>query len=391
MTDLAGELEEHVVERRLADAEVFDGDPGVAQVGRHGDEGVDPAGRRGGDRAGLGVDDRLGAGRFADDRHRLVEVVGSGDDGMDVVATDLPLERAGVAAGDDAAAVDDDDVVGEALGFVEVLRGQQQRGAAVDERVEDLPQLGARPRVESRRRLVEEQHLRPGDERGGEVEPAAHPARVPRHHTVGGLGERELLEQLDSAGAGVLAAQLMQLAEHHEVLPPGEQGVDGGVLGGEADAPAHLAALGGDVETGDRGRPGRGIGERRENAHRRRLAGAVRPEHGGDGAGVDLDVDAGEGGVVAVELDEVAGDDGVADVEIGRRRGAALSGSFVDEIGHGSPPDGSVASQTNLLAGVPRRMGNGCVIRHEWRMTPCDQGTSVPAVMLIAVAVIVRA
>ena len=54
------------------------------------------------------------------------------------------------------------------------------------------------------------------------------------------------------------------------------------------------------------------------------------------------------------------------------------------------PPDGSAASQTNLLAGVPRRMGNGCGIRHEWRMTPCDHGTSVPAVMLIAVAVIVR-
>ena len=140
------------------------------------------------------------------------------------------------------AAVDDDDVVGEALGLVEVLRGQQQRGAAVDERVEHLPQLGARPRVEPGGRLVEEQHLRAGDERGGEVEAAAHAARVARHHTVGGVGERELLEQLDGAAAGVLAAELVQLAEHHEVLPPGEQRVDGGVLGGEADAPAHLAA-----------------------------------------------------------------------------------------------------------------------------------------------------
>ena len=43
----------------------------------------------------------------------------------------------------------------------------------------------------------------------------------------------------------------MQLAEHHEVLPPGEQRVDGGVLGGQTDAPPHLAALGGDVEPGD--------------------------------------------------------------------------------------------------------------------------------------------
>ncbi len=85
--------------------------------------------------------------------------VGVDDDDVDVVAADLPLERAGVAAGDDPAAVDDDDVVGEALGLVEVLRRQQQRGAAVDERVEHVPQLGARPRVETGGRLVEEQHL----------------------------------------------------------------------------------------------------------------------------------------------------------------------------------------------------------------------------------------
>ena len=67
-----------------------------------------------------------------------------------------------------------------------------------------------------------------------------------------------------------------------------------------------------------------GIGERREDAHRRRLAGTVRAEHGGDGAGVHVDVDAGEGDVVAVALDEAAGDDGVADVEIGRGRGGSV-------------------------------------------------------------------
>ena len=70
---------------------------------------------------------------------------------------------------------------------------------AVDERVEHLPQLGAGPRVEPGGRLVEEQHLRAGDERGGEVEAAAHAAGVARHHPVGGVGERELLEQLDGA------------------------------------------------------------------------------------------------------------------------------------------------------------------------------------------------
>ena len=105
------------------------------------------------------VEDRVVTRRLGDDGRRLVETTRIDDDDVDVIATDLALERAGVAAGDDPAAVDDDDVVGEALGLVEVLRGEQDGGAAVDERVEHRPQLGARPWVETGGRFVEEEHL----------------------------------------------------------------------------------------------------------------------------------------------------------------------------------------------------------------------------------------
>ena len=54
-------------------------------------------------------------------------------------------------------------------------------------------------RVEAGGRLVEEQHRRAVDERGGEVEPPAHAARVGADGPVGGVGELEALEQLVGA------------------------------------------------------------------------------------------------------------------------------------------------------------------------------------------------
>ena len=123
----------------------------------------------------------LGAGDAGDDRGPpRAAWSGVDDDDVDLVAADLALERAGVAPGDDPAVVDDDDVVGQALGLLEVLGGEQDGGAPVDEGVEHGPQLAAGPGVEAGGGLVEEQHLGPGHQRGGQVEPAAHAARVAR-------------------------------------------------------------------------------------------------------------------------------------------------------------------------------------------------------------------
>ena len=59
-----------------------------------------------------------------------------------------------------------------------------------------LPQRGPALRIEAGRRLVEEQHPRPVDERQGQVEAALHPARVPADAAVGGTGQLHPLEQL---------------------------------------------------------------------------------------------------------------------------------------------------------------------------------------------------
>ena len=149
-------------------------------------------------------------------------------------------------------------------------------------------------RVEPGGRLVEEQHRRPGDERGGEVEPAAHAARVGLDQPVAGLGEVEALEQLGRALARRLAAEVVEPADHLQVLEPGQVLVDGGVLAGEPDLRAQLGGVGDHVEPGD---PRAAAGRRQQRGQdpdRGRLAGAVRAEQAEHGAGLDLQVDPAE-------------------------------------------------------------------------------------------------
>ena len=124
--------------------------------------------------------------------------VGLAERDLEARAADLRLELGGGAAGDDATVVDDDDAVGELVGLVEVLGGEQQRDAVGDELADDLPHPHPAGRVEAGGRLVEEEHRWPGDEAGGEVEAPAHAAGVALEDAAGGVGEIEVLEQLAS-------------------------------------------------------------------------------------------------------------------------------------------------------------------------------------------------
>ena len=73
------------------------------------------------------------------------------------------LERRRGALRDDDALVDDDEPVGERVGLVEVVGGQEDGRAVLGAQPADqLPQVGAAARVEAGGRLVEEQHLRAG-------------------------------------------------------------------------------------------------------------------------------------------------------------------------------------------------------------------------------------
>ena len=188
----SGEGEEHLVEGGLAQAEVFDGDAGFGQRTGHVHHRPNPQAGGDRDRTGGGVDGRFGAGEVGEDVGGVGHPGGVDDHDVDLVAADLALERPGIALGDDGPVVDDHDVVGEALGLVQVLGGEHDGGARLDQRVEHRPQLETGPGVEAGGGLVEEQHLGPGDERGGQVEPAPHSPGVAGHDPVGGLGQAEV-------------------------------------------------------------------------------------------------------------------------------------------------------------------------------------------------------
>ena len=82
---------------------------------------------------------------------------------VDGVAAQLGLELVGRAGDDDAAAVHDGHPVGEPVGLLQVVRGEQDGQRLVRGQPADLgPHRGAGLRVEAGRRLVEEQHLRAG-------------------------------------------------------------------------------------------------------------------------------------------------------------------------------------------------------------------------------------
>src|SRR5204863_7458037 len=117
----------------------------------------------------------------------------------------------------------------------EVLRRQQDRRPLAAKVADDRPDLVATPRIETRRRLVEEEHARLGEQAGREVEPPSHAARVRLRGPVGGVGELEALEQLRRASASLCAREPEQAPEHLEVLAARQQLVDRGELTGQGE------------------------------------------------------------------------------------------------------------------------------------------------------------
>ena len=86
------------------------------------------------------------------------------------------------------------------------------------------------------------------------------------------------LEQLRDATVGLAAAHALQAALEDEILPTGRLAVDTGRLRDVPDRPPHGTRVARDVVAGDGGVPTVGRRQRGEDAHGRRLPGAVRPE-----------------------------------------------------------------------------------------------------------------
>ena len=134
-------------------------------------------------------------------------------------------------------------LVGELVGLLQVLGGEEDGGAVVVQRPHLLPDRLAADRVEAGGRLVEEEDPRFVDERGGEVEPALHAARVGRRR--GGrrrAAGRPARAGRRRAGGPRAVGSPVQRRLQADQLAAGHQRVERRFLQGDADRAAHLPA-----------------------------------------------------------------------------------------------------------------------------------------------------
>ncbi len=140
--------------------------------------------------------------------------------------------------------------VGQRVGLLEVLGGEQHGDPVAEQLPDGVPHLLPTGRIEPGGRLVEEEHRWTGHHARREVDPPSHAARVSLHDPVGGIDQVESFEQFARSGTRLASAHVAQLADQHQVLPAGEEPVQGGVLGGDADPASHLGRVRHDVDAG---------------------------------------------------------------------------------------------------------------------------------------------
>src|SRR6266540_1567870 len=207
-------------------------------------------------------------------RH-LGDVLGSADVDLDHLAPCALLQLGGCALGDGSAVIDDDDLIGQVVGFVQVLGGEQNVGPPVDEPAHRVPQVEAASWIHTRGRLVEQQQPRGADQTRPEVQLTAHAPRVRSHKTVRVLGEAQLLEHRRAVGASRGSVLPEQARDHLEVLASGHRRFDRGELTGEPDRRSHGVCLSNHVVPEDAQRACVRLEERRDAPHEGGLTRAV--------------------------------------------------------------------------------------------------------------------
>lgn len=178
-----------------------------------------------------------------------------------------------------------------------------------DQFLDDIPQIEPGTRVETGGRLVEEQHRRIGHQRARQVQAPAHTAGVALHRTVGGVAEPEAVEQFAGPVLTALGAEVVEPADHLEILEAGEVFVDRGILAGGADARAQGLWIVEYVDARDGGGALIGYQQSGQNANSRGLSRAIGAEKRGDGTFRNGQVESVQGDELPVPFDQTLGDD----------------------------------------------------------------------------------
>ena len=192
----------------------------------------------------------------------------------------------------DTAAVEQRHPVAHALHLVEMVRGQQDRGAVGLERADHVEKFLRRVRVERGGRLVEDGDARPLHQDLGEPEPLAHALRE-------GADPRRARHRPSPTRSSASANRSSISRRDKPGEPPGvgevvarrQPVVKADLVGQIADPALHFERLAQRVEAGDLGAPAGRLGQPEQHQDRRRLARAVGPEDADDLAGADLEID----------------------------------------------------------------------------------------------------
>ena len=184
------------------------------------------------------------------------------------------VPQLGQAAGlHGAAAPDDRDPVAEHLDLGQDVAGQQHRPPSLPLLLDALAERGLHQRVEPGGRLVEQQQLHIGGERGDERD------LLPVPLGVGARPDRRVeLEPFDQAGPALLVKPAAEPAEQVDHLAAGEVRPEAHVAGYVREPAVQLGGLRPGVAAEQRHRPAVGAQQPEQDADRGGLARPVRAE-----------------------------------------------------------------------------------------------------------------
>jgi hypothetical protein len=179
----------------------------------------------------------------------------------------------------------------EPLDDLENVRGQKDRPAARDERVEQVLDLSRRDGVYPFERLVEEEQTRRGQQRRRERELLAHAVGIVRDERVFRAREIHQREEIRRSRPEGLGRDPVHLADERQRFLGGEALEQREILRDHADAPLHGDGIRDGIDPQDPHRSRRRAKQTCQALDRRRLAGAVRSEEPVEAAGRHAQID----------------------------------------------------------------------------------------------------
>jgi hypothetical protein len=179
---------------------------------------------------------------------------------------------------DELTVVDHTDGVGELLGFLDVMRRQNDGDAGLAQLLDELPHVGAQHHVDACGRLIEKENLWLVRERFGDHHAALHAARELDDLAVFLVPQRQVFERLLNV-ARIVRLVEQAAAERHRV-PHRLEGVGMQLLWHQADEVPRRAIIGENIMAAHMDFAAGRIDDTADGRDQRRLAGAVRAQQG---------------------------------------------------------------------------------------------------------------